>query len=87
MQLPPNWRFRFKSPSWMNFDNTLSEDPPSFGYKDFEGELKIPEHVHKYIDAQFMADWMDSIKRYAEFEFQKLLDERSKAKSRCNCRK
>lgn len=80
MQLPPIWRFRFRSPTWMNAFEELSENPPSFGYKDFEGEIKIPDHVHKHIDFEFMCDWFERINRYAEFEFQDLLD-RKKEKS------
>lgn len=74
MQLPPIWRFKFRSPSWMNINHELSENPPSFSYKDFEGELKIPEHMRGYIDVQFMCDWFERINKYAEFEFQNLLD-------------
>lgn len=82
MQCPPIWRFKFISPSWMNQLESLSDTPPSFGYKDFEGELKIPEHVHKYIDFEFMCDWFSRINKYAEFEFQCLLDIKSRENSK-----
>lgn len=78
MKVPPIWRSRIRSPLWMS--NPLNDEMPSYGNHDFEVEMKIPEHVHKYIDFQFMCDWFDRINRYAEFEFQSLLDKRSKEK-------
>lgn len=79
MQVPPIWRSRIRSPLWMK--NPLNDvEPPSYGHDDFEIEMTIPPHVHKFIDFQFMCDWSARVNRYAEFEFQSLLDMRSKDK-------
>lgn len=56
------------------------QEPPVGFEPNFEGTLKIPEHIYDRIDFQFMIDWTTRIKRYAEFEFQALMDDRRRKK-------
>jgi len=79
MEMPEILSFRIRTPIWIYCSLEMDETPlPVLVKHDIECEIKIPKIIRKRMNYRETIKYIDRIRKYAEYELEVFLDEKSR---------